>query len=74
MDSPVFGRKKDWEDRLTKGRETLIESVRVGIPPKMPKMGSCTNCTDEELGNAVDYMLAALEEEGEAEETEVEAE
>ena len=73
VDSPVFGKKKDWEDRLAKGREALIESVRAGIPPKMPKMGSCTNCTDEELGNSVDYMLAALEV-SEEEETEVEAE
>lgn len=71
--SPVFGKKKDWEDRLSKGREALIESVRTGIPPKMPKMGGCRNCTDEELGNSVDYMLAALEE-GNEEETEEDAE
>lgn len=55
---------------MEKGRAELIENVRVGIPPKMPKMGSCRNCTDEELANAVDYMLAALEEEETEEETE----
>lgn len=68
--SPVYGKKKDWEDRLVKGREVLIENVRAGMPPGMPKMGSCTNCTDEELENAVDYMLAALEEEDTEEQTE----
>lgn len=61
--SPVLGKQEDWEGRLEKGRDALIENVRTGIPPKMPIMGSCTNCTDEELGNAVDYMLNALEDE-----------
>ena len=70
-DSPVFGNIEDWEDRVEKGRDALLESVRNGIPPGMPKMGTCKNCTDEELGNAVDYMLAALEE-NEDKEAEVE--
>ena len=65
--SPVLGKKDDWKDRVEKGREALIENVRTGVPPLMPKMGSCKNCTDEELGNAVDYMLAALEEDEEVE-------
>ena len=56
---------------MEKGRDALLESVRNGIPPGMPKMGTCKNCTDEELGNAVDYMLAALEE-NEDKEAEVE--
>lgn len=68
--SPVLGKQADWADRVEKGRAALIENVRVGIPPEMPKMGSCRNCTDEELGNAVDYMLAALEEEETEEGTE----
>ena len=55
---------------MEKGREALIENVRTGIPPGMPKMGSCTNCTDEELEDVVDYMLAALEEEETEEQTE----
>lgn len=68
--SPVFGKKKDWEDRLAKGREAIIENVRAGMPPGMPKLGSCTDCSDEELENAVDYMLAALEDEETEEQTE----
>ena len=63
--SPVLGKHEDWESRLGKGRDELIESVRVGIPPGMPKMGTCMNCTDEELANAVDYMLEALAEDAE---------
>lgn len=65
---------EDWQDRLEKGREVLVESVRTGIQPTMPKKGGCRNCTDEELGNAVDFMLAALEEEVEEEGTEEESE
>ena len=61
--SPVLGKKEDWEDRLDKGREALIENVHTGLPPGMPKKGGCSNCTDEELAKAVDYMLQALEDE-----------
>ena len=67
VNSPVLGKIEDWEDRLEAGREALVESVRTGIPPGMPKMGSCRNCTDEELENAVDYMLSALDEEEQTE-------
>ncbi|MXZ44286.1 MAG: cytochrome c5 family protein [Gammaproteobacteria bacterium] len=74
VESPVFGKKEDWEDRIEKGREALIANVRDGMPPGMPKMGNCPSCTIEELGNAVDYMLAALEDEQETEEENTKAE
>lgn len=60
--SPRFGDREAWEERLEKGREALITSVRDGIPPGMPKMGLCFNCSEQELASSVDYMLEALEE------------
>lgn len=59
--SPRFGDREAWEERLEKGREALITSVRDGIPPGMPKMGLCFNCSEQELASSVDYMLEALE-------------
>ena len=59
--SPRFGDKEAWAERLEKGRDELINNVRVGIPPSMPKMGLCLNCSEEELASSVDYMLEALE-------------
>lgn len=61
--SPKLGDRKAWESRLSKGREKLIESVRVGIPPVMPKKGNCMSCTETELASSVDYMLDALQDE-----------
>lgn len=59
--SPRFGDREAWEERLEKGREALITSVREGMPPGMPKMGLCLNCSEQELAASVDYMLEALE-------------
>jgi len=59
--SPRFGDREAWKDRLEKGREALITSVREGMPPGMPKMGLCLNCSEQELAASVDYMLEALE-------------
>lgn len=74
VESPIFGKKEDWEDRIEKGREALIANVRDGMPPGMPKMGNCPSCTIEELGNAVDYMLAALDDDEEDADEDAEAE
>ncbi len=60
--SPKLGDVEAWSERLeARDRDELITNVREGMPPGMPKMGLCSNCTEIELANAVDYMLAALE-------------
>lgn len=58
--SPTFGDKEAWEPLLEKGREALIQSVIDGIPPAMPIKGLCMSCSDEELADAVDYMLVPI--------------
>lgn len=60
--SPLFGDKEAWAPRIEKGRDTLLKNTIEGIPPAMPKKGSCTGCTDEELDDAIDFMLLAVEE------------
>ncbi|MYD43177.1 MAG: cytochrome c5 family protein [Gammaproteobacteria bacterium] len=60
-DAPKLGDKKQWSWRVEKGRSVLVQNTINGMPPAMPKKGLCMSCTDEELANAVDYMLNALE-------------
>lgn len=59
--SPIFGDKEAWEPRIEKGRDALLESTIKGIPPGMPIKGLCGGCTDEELEQAIDYMIKAVE-------------
>lgn len=55
--APRVGDAEAWAPRIAKGREALIEASIEGIPPGMPPMGLCTECTEEDLGAAVDYMI-----------------
>ncbi|MCY3884805.1 MAG: c-type cytochrome [Gammaproteobacteria bacterium] len=59
--SPIYGDKEDWQPRIVKGREVLLENTIKGMPPGMPIKGLCSGCTDEELEEAIDYMLEAVE-------------
>lgn len=59
--SPIYGDKEDWAPRIEKGRETLLANTINGMPPGMPIKGLCSGCTDEELEEAIDYMLEAVE-------------
>ena len=59
--SPVFGDKEAWEPRIEKGRDVLLASTIEGMPPGMPIKGLCGGCTDEELEQAIDYMVKAVE-------------
>lgn len=68
--SPLFGDKEAWAPRIEKGRATLLSNTIEGIPPAMPKKGACTGCTDEELEDAIDFMIQALEDGPESSEPE----
>lgn len=55
-DVPALRDAKAWSARVAKGREALYASALEGIG-NMPARGFCENCTDEEIRQAVDYML-----------------
>ncbi len=55
--APRTGDAEAWAPRIDKGREALIEASIEGIPPGMPPRGLCTECTEEEIGAAVDYII-----------------
>ena len=56
---PKLGSKPDWEKRVTKGRKQLYENAINGFNG-MPERGLCSDCSDKEIRDAVDYMLATL--------------
>jgi cytochrome c5 len=54
--APLSGDPNDWQPRLAAGFDTLFKNVKQGINT-MPPMGTCTDCTDEELEAAIRKML-----------------
>ncbi|AZQ12986.1 MULTISPECIES: c-type cytochrome [Shewanella] len=44
-----------WEPRLAKGVDALVASVKGGLNA-MPPGGMCTDCTDEDYKNAIEFM------------------
>lgn len=57
--APVKGNAAAWGPRVDKGRDTLLSHAINGFNA-MPARGACGNCSDEEIGNAIDYMLDAI--------------
>jgi cytochrome c5 len=55
--APRTGDAVAWAPRIAKGREALLITTIEGVPPGMPPRGLCARCTDEELADAVDYMI-----------------
>ena len=55
--APKLGDAEQWAPRIAKGRELLLKTTIDGIPPAMPARGLCSDCTDEQLMDAIDYMI-----------------
>jgi len=49
-----------WEDRLSQGRDTLVQHAINGIGT-MPAKGGRSDLSDEQVAASVDYMLAQVE-------------
>lgn len=56
MGAPKLGSKSDWAPRIAQGKPTLYQHALAGYKG-MPPRGTCTTCTDQEIKNAVDYMV-----------------
>lgn len=54
--APRLGDADAWQPRAAKGRQALVASTVNGLNA-MPAKGMCWQCSDEQLANAVDYML-----------------
>lgn len=55
--APMTGDKAAWAPRIAQGEQTLIDHAINGIRA-MPPRGTCGNCTDEEIANAVKYFIS----------------
>ena len=58
--APRFGDRLSWGERANEDLDHLVETVTNGLGG-MPPMGMCMDCSQEELTNAVQYMLDALD-------------
>ena len=57
--APIKGDAEQWASHVAKGHETLVKHALEGFNA-MPARGACGACSDEEIINAVDYMLDAI--------------
>jgi len=54
--APVIGDITAWQPRIDKGNDTLLGTMKNGINA-MPPMGTCMNCSDDELLASLDHMV-----------------
>lgn len=55
MGAPKAGDKGAWKDRLGKGFNKTLANAINGLN-LMPPKGTCGDCSDEEIGNAIKHM------------------
>lgn len=56
MGAPKLGAAGDWAPRTSKGMETLVTHAIAGFNA-MPAKGMCATCSDDEIKEAVVYMV-----------------
>ena len=59
--APIVGDKEMWKDRLQRSYEVMVERTTNGFGA-MPARGGNPDLSDEQIGQAVKYMLAQLQE------------
>jgi cytochrome c5 len=55
--APKVGVAEHWEPRVAKGMDLLLRTTIDGIAPGMPARGLCNHCSDEQLAQAIDFMI-----------------
>jgi len=56
MSAPKLGDTAAWAPRIAKGEDALLASAISGLN-KMPARGTCKDCSDDDLRNAIAYMV-----------------
>lgn len=56
MGAPKINNAADWEDRLAQGMDTVLKHAVEGYNA-MPPKGTCSDCSEEEIQAAIDYMI-----------------
>jgi len=55
-EAPKLGDAEAWAPRLAKGMDALLATTKTGLNV-MPPMGLCMSCSDDELRDAIDYLV-----------------
>ena len=55
-EAPLFGSLEQWQPRIDKGLDTLVATSLTGFK-LMPPMGTCMSCTEDEMRDAIQYMI-----------------
>jgi len=55
--SPEVGDQIEWEIRMEKGMDTLVQNTISGLNGIMPPRGLCADCSDEQLRAIVEFMV-----------------
>jgi cytochrome c5 len=55
--APEVGDVIEWEIRLEKGLDALVQNSINGLNGIMPPRGLCTTCSDENMKALVEFML-----------------
>lgn len=61
--APKTGDVGAWRARITQGEKTLVQHALNGFTGKtgmMPAKGGCASCSDEEISNAVQYLISKV--------------
>ncbi|MFC0446054.1 c-type cytochrome [Pseudidiomarina halophila] len=59
LGAPKLNNAADWEPRLAQGMDTVLKHAIEGYNA-MPPKGTCSDCSDEEIQAAIDYMIADI--------------
>jgi len=54
--APIANDAGEWKDRVNAGKDALFKNAKNGLNA-MPAMGTCMDCSDEELKGAIEEML-----------------
>jgi cytochrome c5 len=55
--APKVGDKKAWAPRIATGMDALLANAIKG-KNAMPSRGTCTECSDADLADAIQYMIS----------------
>ena len=55
--SPEVGDQIEWEIRMEKGMDTLVQNTIAGLNGIMPPRGLCASCSDDQLKAIVEFMV-----------------
>ena len=55
--APKMGAAADWAPRIAQGEAMMLEHSMKGLRA-MPPMGTCMNCSEDEMKLAIEHMLA----------------